>query len=95
MSVHQKMLQESKTISHKLWEKIFTTGTFQWQRSIAMQIEKDKKLQKDEKDLNKHFREKEIPKMDGYIKGVQPYYYSKKLHSGMLFYVFPPGNVKD
>lgn len=89
MSVHQKILQESKTISHKLWEKIFTTGTFQWQRSIAMQIEKDKKLQKDEKDLNKHFREKEIPKMDGYIKGVQPYYYSKKTPQWDVILCFP------
>lgn len=33
--------------------------------------------------------------MDGYIKGVQPHYYSGKTHSGISFYVFLIGNFKD
>lgn len=61
-----------------------------------MQIEKDRQIcRKWGKDLTRHFREKEILKINEYVKDVQPHYYSGEVHSGISFYVCLIRNFKD
>lgn len=61
-----------------------------------MQIEKDQQFcRKWWRDLTKHFREREIPKIDEYIKDVQSHYCSGEVHSGISFYVCMIRNFQD
>lgn len=82
MSVHPKTLKESK--ESQSGRRYLQQTHFNGRDLLQCKLRKTSNFVENwGKDLTRHFREKEIPKIDEYIKDVPSHYYSEN----------PPGDI--